>query len=214
MPMQPKILKLFVSLFIGSLIIILCLSYAPKLPFLKWKKIDASNKTVVVLAEDLRNGGIIGVVVGIQEACQNLNWDLKIFDISSSLTIGHQSLIKGLNLKADGVILVGGDIVSMSSDNYLKKYQQKNIPIVGWHVAPYPGSVANTPVKVNVTTDSRKVAIAAAGLVQPKAGELAGVVIFTDSRINIALEKANQMVKALESCERCRLLSFEDIPFY
>ncbi|MGD1715182.1 hypothetical protein [Dapis sp. BLCC M172] len=210
--MGQKYAKLFVSLFISGLVIVLFLSCASNLTFRKLERTDPSDKTVVVVAEDLRNGGIIGVVVGIQEACQALNWDVKIFDISSSATLRHQYLVEALALKPDGLILVGGDIVSMSTYSYLKKFEQQQIPIVGWHVAPYPGSVPNTPVQVNVTTDSRKVALAAAGLVQPEEGQTAGVVVFTDRRINIALEKANQMVKALESCDRCTVLSVEDIP--
>ncbi len=210
--MGQKYTKLFVSLFIGGLVIVLLLSYTPKLTFLKLQRTDRSDKTIVVMAEDLRNGGIIGVVVGIQEACQALNWNVEIFDISSSVTLRHQSLVEALALKPDGLILVGGDIVSMSTYFDLKKFEQQHIPIVGWHVTPYPGSVPDTPVKVNVTTDSREVALAAARLVQPQEGQTAGVVVFTDRRINIALEKANQMVKALESCDRCTVLSVEDIP--
>lgn len=210
--MGQKYAKLFVSLFLGGLVIALLLSCNPNLTFRKLQRRDRSEKTVVVLAEDLRNGGIIGVIVGIQEACQALNWNVEIFDISSSATIRHKSLVEALALKPDGLILVGGDIVSISTYSYLKKFEQQHIPIVGWHVAPYPGSVADSPVKVNVTTDSREVALAAAGLVQPEEGQTAGVVVFTDRRINIALEKANQMVKALESCDRCTVLSVEDIP--
>jgi len=210
--MGQKYAKLFVSLFISGLVIILFLSCDPKVTFRKFQRTDSYDKTVVVIAEDLRNGGIIGVVVGIQEAGKALNWNLEIFDISSSDTLRYQSLVEALALKPDGLILVGGDVVSIPSYDYLKNFEQQHIPIIGWHVAPYPGSVPDSPVEVNITTDSREVALAAAGLVQPEAGQTAGVVIFTDRRINIALEKANQMVKALESCDRCTVLSVEDIP--
>ncbi|MGD1806555.1 hypothetical protein ACP6PL_14100 [Dapis sp. BLCC M126] len=210
--MGQKYTKLFVSLFLSSLLVVLFLSCDSNLTFPKLQRIDSYEKTVVVVAEDLRNGGIIGVVVGIQEACQALNWNVEIFDISSSATMRHQSLVEALALKPDGLILVGGDTVSMSTYSYLKKFEQQHIPIMGWHIAPYPGSIPDTPVQVNVTTDSRQVALAAAGLVQPQEGQTAGVVVFTDRRINIALEKANQMLKALEGCDRCIVLSVEDIP--
>ena len=209
--MRQKNTKLLISLFIGFFIITLIVSFFPNLTFRKWQE-DESNKTVVVIAEDLRNGGIIGVVVGIQEACKALNWNVEIFDISSKDISLKKSMEKGLAIKPDGLILVGGNILSKDNDNYLKQFEKQDIPIVGWHIAPYPGAVPDTPIQVNVTTDSGEVALAAAELVKPEEGEIAGVVIFTDSRINIATEKANQMEKALESCDRCIVLSVEDIP--
>ena len=85
--------------------------------------------------------------------------------------------------------------------------------VVGWHVAPVPGAVPGSPVRVNVTTPSRAVAEAAAALVVPAPDEpAAGVVVFTDTSIDFARDKSDQMIALLEDCDRCTILSVEDIP--
>ena len=40
----------------------------------------AEGKTVVVLAADLKNGGILGVTTGIEEAAAKIGWEVKVLD--------------------------------------------------------------------------------------------------------------------------------------
>jgi ribose transport system substrate-binding protein len=38
----------------------------------------AEGKTIVVLAADLKNGGILGVTTGIEEAAKKIGWTVKL----------------------------------------------------------------------------------------------------------------------------------------
>ena len=45
----------------------------------------ADGKTIVVLAGDLKNGGILGVTSGIQEAATAMGWEVKVLDGAGSI---------------------------------------------------------------------------------------------------------------------------------
>jgi ribose transport system substrate-binding protein len=200
-----------VGLLVCGLTIALLFPLSVNLPLFQFRQQKQYHKTIVVVAEDLRNGGILGVVMGIQEAAKAIGWATKFFDICGSLQeVSTPVLTQALNLQPDGLILVGVD--ARANLSYLKAFERKSIPMVGWHLAPYPGPVPDTPVLVNVTTDSREVALAAAALVKPEEGQTAGIVVFTDNRYQIALEKSTQMTEFLKECDRCTVLAVKDIP--
>lgn len=45
----------------------------------------AEGKTIVVLAADLKNGGILGVTTGIEEAAAKIGWTVKVLDGAGSV---------------------------------------------------------------------------------------------------------------------------------
>ena len=47
----------------------------------------ADGKTVVVVAADMKNGGILGVVNGIQEAASAIGWTVTVVDGATSRTM-------------------------------------------------------------------------------------------------------------------------------
>ena len=57
---------------------------------------------------------------------------------------------------------------------------------MGWHVSPFPGAVPDSPILLNVATDSIDVARTAASYAIAESNGRAKVVIFTDSRFAIA----------------------------
>jgi ribose transport system substrate-binding protein len=171
-----------------------------------------------VLAGDLRNGGVLGVVIGIEQACHALDWELTVFDVSRSKLSEHgegfsDGYRRAFALRPDGLVLVSGNIEQPYHTGNLARAERLGIPVVGWHVAPAPGPVPGSPVIVNVTTASQAVAEAAAALVIPAPNEpRAGVVVFTDTSIDFARHKSDQMIAVLQGCDRCTVLSVEDIP--
>jgi len=168
---------------------------------------------IVVLAGDLRNAGALGVVIGIEQACEALDWGMTIFDVSrSNLSTSQEGFVEGyqkaFDLHPDGLVLVSGNIEQPYHAENLARAEQLQIPVVGWHVAPAPGLLPDTPVRINVTTPSNAVAEAAAALVVPAPEEPdAGVVIFTDTSIDFARDKSDQMLAVLDGCDRCTVLS-------
>lgn len=166
--------------------------------------------SIALFCEDLRNGGILGVAKGVNEAAKVIGWNVRIYDASGTPEGRDKALASALAAKPDGLVVVGADARSLRSR--LDAFAERGIPIVGWHVGPTAGPVAGSPVAVNVSTDPLAVAriTALAAVVESKGR--AGVVIFTDSNFEIAMAKANAMAEVIRACKECTLLEIRDLP--
>lgn len=167
------------------------------------------GKTIVFLAQDLRNGGILGVAQGVREAAKAIGWNIRVFDAGGTAAGRSKMMADALAAKPDGVILGGDD--ARENGAALAQFARRGLPIVGWHVGPVPGPIPGTAVAMNVTTDPMAVArvTAMAALAQSK-GQ-AGVVLFTDARFGIAMAKANAMADIIRACKGCTLLEVRDL---
>ncbi|MBS1212168.1 MAG: putative transporter, periplasmic protein [Proteobacteria bacterium] len=170
----------------------------------------AFGKTIVIVTEDLRNGGILGVARGVDEAAKELNWRVKVFDAEGTPAGRDKAAALALAARPDGLIIIGADADDMRSR--LMPFADQRIPVVGWHVGPQPGVLEQGPITVNVTTDPLEVArVTAMAAVAAADGE-AGVVIFTDSTFAIASAKAGAMAEIVTACWGCSLLEVRDVP--
>jgi ribose transport system substrate-binding protein len=169
----------------------------------------ALQKTVAIISDDLRNGGILGVAQGIQEAAKELKWTIKVFDAGGSVNGRSKAVSDALAARPNGLILVGADAKVMRP--LLSPFVQQGIPIVGWHVGPRSGPVTDSPVEMNVSTDPLEVASITAMAAVASAKGQAGVVIFTDSNFEIAMAKANAMADVIRACQKCTLLEIRDV---
>lgn len=167
------------------------------------------GKYIAVVAEDLRNGGILGVVDGVVQAANVIGWSVKIFDADGAQALRFKMLSNALASRPDGLILVGGDAHALLPG--LEPFARRGIPIVGWHVAAKAGPVPGTPVAMNVSTDPFEVARVTALAAIVQSGGHAGVVIFTDSNFQVAQDKANEMAAVVRACEGCTLLGIRDV---
>ncbi len=171
--------------------------------------IAAADKTIAIISEDLRNGGILGVAEGIHEAAKVLGWKVKVFDAGGTSEGRDKAASEALAANPDGVVLDGADSKAMHSR--LIPFAKRGIPIVGWHVGPVAGVLSNDPVAVNISTDPLEVArITALAAIVASKGK-AGVVIFTDSNFEIAMVKAETMAKLIRDCPGCTLLEVRDV---
>ncbi len=167
------------------------------------------DRHILFIAEDLRNGGILGVAQGVHEATVQLGWKLSIVDLQGDTATRAERFAKARAMKPHGIILGGADAVT--NQPYLQPFEQAGMAIVGWHAASEPGPIAGTSVRFNVTTNNADVARTAADYVIAHSGGQAKVVIFTDSRFEIARFKAELMAKTLRECAGCEVLSMEDV---
>ena len=165
---------------------------------------------LAIVAEDLRNGGVLGVVDGLLEALKAIGWDAKVIDCRGAPEGRSQALLDAMAYQPTGLVLVGGDARQLNPG--LAPFVPRHIPIVGWHVAALPGPVAGTPVAINVTTDPQQVALITAMTAVVQSNGKAGVVVFTDSNFEVARAKASAIVSALKGCGGCRLLEVQDVP--
>jgi len=169
-----------------------------------------NGKTVVLIAEDLRNGGILGVAQGIREAARVIGWKIRVFDAGGSAEGRDKAAADALAAAPDGVIVVGADAKAMQGR--LQPFARRGIPMVGWHVGPEAGPMAKSPVAMNVSTDPVEVARISAMSAAVSSGGRAGVVIFTDSNFEIAMIKAKAMAYVIRACRDCTLLEIRDVP--
>nr|WP_319396508.1 substrate-binding domain-containing protein [uncultured Desulfobacter sp.] len=170
----------------------------------------AAEKKIAMICEDLRNGGILGVAKGVQEAADVMGWQISVFDAGGTPGGRARATADAIAMAPDSLILVGSDANTMTS--ILVPFDHQGIPIVGWHVGPTPGPMVDSPIAMNISTDPIEVArITASAAVVASKGK-AGVVIFTDSNFEIASTKAKAMAEVIKSCEGCTLLEIRDVP--
>lgn len=167
------------------------------------------GKTIVVLAEDLRNGGVLGVAQGIREAARAIGWTLRIVDAGGTAAGRRRAVADALAAQPDGLVICGSDAHEI--EPLLRAAGPRLPPVVGWHAGPSPGAIAGTSVAMNVSTDPIAVARTTALAAVAQSGGKAGVVVFTDSRFAIATAKAQAMAEVIRRCSGCTLLELRDV---
>lgn len=156
----------------------------------------AADKTIVVLASDMKNGGVLGVVSGIEEAAKAAGWTVRTIDGAGSISGRTAAVGQGIALSPNGIVIAGFDAVEQQAG--LEQAQGAGIPIVAWHAGPEIGPIESAGVFANVTTDPMQVAKAAADWAYVDAAGKPGVVIFTDSTYAVAIAKADAMKAEIE----------------
>ena len=157
----------------------------------------ATDKTIVVLAADLKNGGILGVTNGVEEAAETIGWTVRVLDGGGSVQGRTAAFGQAMALKPDGIIINGFDAVEQQAA--LDQVVEASIPVVAWHSGPKIGCDAPGGIFANVSTDAMTVSAEAAKWAVEDAGGKPGVVIFTDSTYQIAIDKADKIKETIEA---------------
>src|SRR4051794_11430633 len=110
---------------------------------------SVGKKTVVYVAGDMRNGGILGVAQGVKEAAAAIGWDYREIDGQGTVSGQSTALSQAVALKPNAIIVGGSDAVEQKAG--LEAAAKEGIMIVGWHSGPKPGPVDGAPVFANVT---------------------------------------------------------------
>lgn len=169
----------------------------------------AADKTVVVLAGDLKNGGILGVTNGVEEAADKIGWTVRVLDGGGSVQGRTAAFGQAMALQPDGIIINGFDAVEQQAA--LDQVVAAEIPLVSWHSGPKIGCDAPGGIFANVSTDAMTVSEEAAKWAVGDAGGKPGVVIFTDSTYQIAIDKADRIKETIEEMGG-EVLEYVDTP--
>ena len=155
------------------------------------------GKTIVVLAGDMKNGGILGVTTGVEEAAEAIGWEVKVIDGAGSIGGRTAAFGQAMALQPIGIIINGFDAVEQAPA--IEQAKAAGIPMVAWHAGldGRPGSI-KSDFFANVSTDAMEVSAAAANWAFADAKGKPGVVIFTDSTYAIAIAKADRMKEEIE----------------
>jgi ribose transport system substrate-binding protein len=166
-----------------------------------------AGKSVVYVAQDMRNGGVLGVSEGVRGAAAAIGWTLKIIDGAGSVASRVTAINQAAALKPDGIIL--GSVDAQEEAKAIRAAAEQGIRIVGWHSTAASGPVADPPIFTNVTTSVAKVAAAYA---VKSANCNAGAVIFWQSGDAICIKKAETMRDVIQACAGCKLLDYVNTP--
>ncbi|WP_300060509.1 substrate-binding domain-containing protein [uncultured Roseobacter sp.] len=169
----------------------------------------AEGKSIVVVAGDLKNGGILGVTEGVEEAAAKIGWDVRVLDGAGSIQGRTGAIGQALALQPDGIIINGFDAVEQQAA--LEGVVAANIPMVAWHSGPKIGCDAPGGIFANVSTDAMTVSEVAAEWALEDGGQDIGVVIFTDSTYQIAIDKADRLKETVEAAGGT-VLEYVDTP--
>lgn len=167
------------------------------------------DQTIVVLAGDLKNGGILGATTGIQEAAEQVGWTVRVLDGAGSVSGRTSAMGQALALKPNGIIINGFD--SKEQQQGMKAAAEAGIPLVSWHAGSAIGPMDDVGIFANVTTDPMLVSEAAAKWAFADADGKPGAIIFTDSTYQIAIDKADRMKEVIEELGGT-ILEYVDTP--
>lgn len=170
----------------------------------------AKGKTVIFIASDLKNSGVLGVVKGYEEAAKEIGWKTRVLDGAGSVPSQSSALKQALALQPDGIVI--GGFTPNTMVHTLKKANQLGIKIVSWHATPEPGPLAEYFISDNITSSADDVAKVSAMYAIAKSNGKANAVILTDGLYSIAVHKADVMKQYIEKCSGCSVLSYEDTP--
>jgi ribose transport system substrate-binding protein len=170
----------------------------------------AAARTIVFVAGDMKNGGILGVSKGVEEAGKAIGWTVRVIDGQGTVSARTAALNQALALKPAGIVVGGFDTTEQKAA--FATAAKAGVPLVGWHSGEKPGPNDAAGLFANVTTTADDVSEAAALWAVADSDGKAGVVIFTDSQYQIAVYKARAMEAVIKKCGGCTVLSFEDSP--
>ncbi len=169
----------------------------------------AEGKSIVVVAADLKNGGILGVTNGVEEAAARIGWDVRVLDGAGSVQGRTAAIGQAMALQPDGIVINGFDAVEQQAA--LEGVVAASIPMVAWHSGPKIGCDAPGGIFANVSTDAMTVSEVAAQWAIDDGGKDIGVVIFTDSTSQIAIDKADRLKETVEAAGGT-VLEYVDTP--
>jgi ribose transport system substrate-binding protein len=171
--------------------------------------VAAEGKSIVVLAADLKNGGILGVTTGVEEAAATIGWTVRVLDGAGSIQGRTAAIGQAMALQPDGIVINGFDAVEQQAA--LEGVSAAGIPMVSWHSGPKIGCDAPGGIFANVSTDAMTVSEVAAKWAMEDGGDNVGVVIFTDSTYQIAIDKADRIKETIEAMGG-KVLEYVDTP--
>jgi ribose transport system substrate-binding protein len=168
------------------------------------------GKTVVLISEDQRNGGALGVSEGVTEAAKVIGWKLTTLDGAGVIANRSAGFGQAVALKPD-VIIADNDDATEQKVN-ITKAANAGIKVLGWHSNVKPGPMEGVPLFTNISTDPRSVAKVSAALVIADSNGNAGVIVFTDATEKISVMKSDAMAAFVKECPGCSVLEVVDTP--
>lgn len=168
------------------------------------------GKTVAYVAQDMTNGGVLGVSKGVQAAAKAIGWKLTIIDGQGTVAGRVAAIEQAISLHVDGIIL--GSVDSQEEKSAIEQANKAGIKVVGWHSTATPGPVTNPTEFTNITSSAADTAMVAAAYALQQTDCKAGAVVFWQSGDQIGISKAEKMRSIIQSCSTCKMLDYVNTP--
>jgi ribose transport system substrate-binding protein len=171
------------------------------------------GKTVVFVASDFKNGGVMGVYRGFEEASKKLGWKISLEDGKGVKATQALILARAIAARPHGIVFGGFEPTDFADP--VAGAKRNNIVLLGWHAAKEPGPTRE--LFVNVSTRPLDVAKLAADYVIQDAmasKRPVGVVIFNDNQYAVANAKTDAMQATIQACQGyqgCKVLAVENV---
>ncbi|HET7091952.1 MAG TPA: substrate-binding domain-containing protein, partial [Thermomicrobiales bacterium] len=169
-----------------------------------------TDKTIVYVSTDQRNGGAAGVGKGVEEAANAIGWKLTTIDGQGTVTGQTAALSQAIALQPDGIVLGGVDATAMKT--LVQQAADQGITVVAWHGAADAGPQPDLNLFTNIQSNPDDTATITADYVIAQTDGNAQVAILTDSQYQIAVKKSSAMRDEIERCAGCAVLSYDDTP--
>jgi ribose transport system substrate-binding protein len=110
----------------------------------------AAGKTIVFVAGDLKNGGILGASEGVKEAAAAAGWKVTVIDGQGTVSARTAAMNQALTLRPDGIVVGGFD--TKEQQVAFDAAAKGGAIVVGWHAGTRPGPEPEAGIYANVTT--------------------------------------------------------------
>ncbi len=100
------------------------------------------KKTVIFIASDMKNGGVLGVIDGMKEAVGVTGWKLDVLDGAGTVNNQLAALNQAIARKPDAIV-IGGWNPNVAKIP-LQKATKNGIKLAAWHATPGRVRLINT----------------------------------------------------------------------
>ena len=168
------------------------------------------NKSIVVIASDLTNTGVLAVSRAIQKAASAIGWKVTVLNGAGTTSGLTSALNQAIALKPSGIVDDGYDFTTVAPLE--AQVHSAGVPQVAWNGGPAPGPAAADDIFYNVAVSAPQISQIAADYAIARSNGKAKVVIFTDNEFSVAETKANLMQAAIKKCSTCKVIAYENTP--
>lgn len=152
--------------------------------------------------------GCVRITRGVTQAAEEVGWESKLVDTSGDPAALNSALLTDLKAqKWDGLAIAAVDPNLVQSA--ISEAQKQGIPIVSANYKSEPPIPKSIFASVTASNCEMGYAIGSAIVLQEK-GQ-ANVAVFRDSEFPGVEEEVNCIVKAIEECSGCSIVSDEDV---
>lgn len=170
----------------------------------------AHGKKIVIISCDQTNQVCKAWAAATQKAAKVLGWQSSVINGQGTPTGWQSAITSAIALHPAGIVLAGVD--ATAEHQVITQGKAQGITFVGMHAAALPGPKPSLDLFMNIQQSPQKIAQLQIDYVIAKSLAKANVVLYYDSKYQIAVAKDKAYRAELAKCGTCRLVSNVNYP--